>query len=64
MIFDEIYKNLHRNMQSRKKEISIMESVGMTERQVKEMLMWKGVFYTTGVLILTLIAGVGITYAI
>lgn len=24
MIFDEIYKNLHRNMQSRQKEISIM----------------------------------------
>ncbi len=41
-----------------------MESVGMTERQVKEMLMWEGVFYTIGVLILTLIAGVGITYAI
>lgn len=52
------------NMQSRQKEISIMESVGMTERQVKKMLMWEGVFYTTGVLTLTLTAGVGITYAI
>lgn len=52
------------NMQSRQKEISIMESVGMTERQVKKMLMWEGVFYTVGVLLLTLTAGVGITYAI
>lgn len=52
------------NMQSRQKELSIMESVGMTERQVKKMLVWEGVFYTGGVLVLTLTAGVGITYAI
>ncbi len=52
------------NMQSRQKEISIMESVGMTEQQVKEMLMWEGIFYTGGVLFLTLTAGIGITYAI
>ena len=36
------------NMQSRQKEISIMESVGMTERQVKKMLVWEGIFYTGG----------------
>lgn len=52
------------NMQSRQKEISIMESVGMTERQVKKMLVWEGVFYTGGVLFLTLTVGIGITYAI
>lgn len=52
------------NMQSRQKEISIMESVGMTERQVKKMLVWEGAFYTGGVLFLTLTAGIGITYAI
>ena len=40
------------NMQSRQKEISIMESVGMTERQVKKMLVWEGIFYTGGVLFL------------
>ena len=52
------------NMQSRQKEISIMESVGMTERQVKTMLVWEGIFYTGGVLFLTLTAGVAVTYAI
>ena len=52
------------NMQSRQKEISIMESVGMTERQVKKMLVWEGIFYTGGVLFLTLTVGIGITYAI
>ena len=52
------------NMQSRQKEISIMESVGMTERQVKKMLVWEGIFYTGGVLFLTLSVGIGITYAI
>lgn len=52
------------NMQSRQKEISIMESVGMTERQVNKMLVWEGIFYTGGVLFLTLTVGIGITYAI
>lgn len=52
------------NMQSCQKEISIMESVGMTERQVKKMLVWEGIFYTGGVLFLTLTVGIGITYAI
>lgn len=52
------------NMQSRQKEISIMESVGMTERQVKKMLVWEGIFYTGGMLFLTLTVGIGITYAI
>ena len=52
------------NMQSRQKEISIMESVGMTERQVKKLLVWEGIFYTGGVLFLTLTVGIGITYAI
>lgn len=36
----------------------------MTERQVKKMLVWEGIFYTGGVLFLTLTVGIGITYAI
>lgn len=52
------------NMQSRQKEIAILESVGMTGHQVKKMLVWEGIFYTGGVLFLTLTVGVGITYAI
>lgn len=52
------------NIQSRRKEISIMESVGMSEHQVRKMLVWEGLFYTGGVILLTLTAGLGITYAI
>lgn len=52
------------NVQSRRKEISIMESVGMSEHQVRKMLVWEGIFYTGGVILLTLTAGLGITYAI
>lgn len=52
------------NIQSRRKEISIMESVGMSEHQVRKMLVWEGIFYTGGVILLTLTAGSGITYAI
>ena len=52
------------NIQSRRKEISIMESVGMSEHQVRKMLVWEGIFYTGGVILLTLTAGLGITYAI
>lgn len=52
------------NIQSRRKEISIMESMGMSEHQVRKMLVWEGIFYTGGVILLTLTAGLGITYAI
>ena len=52
------------NIQSRRKEISIMESVGMSERQVRKMLVWEGIFYTGGVILLTITVGLGITYAI
>ena len=52
------------NIQSRRKEISIMESVGISEHQVRKMLVWEGIFYTGGVILLTLTAGLGITYAI
>ena len=52
------------NVQSRRKEISIMESVGMSEHQVRKMLVWEGIFDTGGVMLLTLTAGLGITYAI
>ncbi len=52
------------NMHYRRKEISMIESVGMTEHQVRKMLIWEGVLYTSGVIFLTLTAGLGITYGI
>lgn len=52
------------NMQNRRREISILESLGMTERQIRKMLIWEGTLYTTGVVFLTLTAGLGITYGV
>lgn len=52
------------NIQNRRKVISIMESVGMTEIQVKKMLVWEGILYTFGVVLLTLTVGLGITYGV
>ena len=51
-------------MQSRRKVISIMESVGMTEKQVKKMLIWEGLLYVIGVVCLTLTVGLAITYGV
>lgn len=50
------------NIQSRQKEIAIMESIGMTSRQVKKMLVLEGIFYAMGTLILTVTVGMGVTY--
>ncbi len=52
------------NMNNRRKEISIIESIGMTERQARKMLILEGILYATGVLFLTLTAGLGITYGV
>ena len=51
-------------MQSRRKVISIMESVGMTEKRVKKMLIWEGLLYVSGVICLTLTVGLAITYGV
>lgn len=50
------------NIQSRQKEIATMESIGMTSRQVKKMLILEGCFYAGGTLLLTVTAGLGVTY--
>lgn len=39
-----------------------MESIGMTGRQVRKMLIIEGVMYAAGTLILTMTAGLGVTY--
>ncbi len=50
------------SIQSRKLELSVMESIGMTERQMNGMLVLEGVFYAAGAWLVTLTAGLGITY--
>ncbi|MDD3404588.1 MAG: ABC transporter permease [Hespellia sp.] len=51
------------NMQSRQMEISIMESVGMSEKQVKGMLIKEGLLFALGSFAITATVGLGITYA-
>lgn len=50
------------NIQSRQMEIAVMESVGMTERQVKKMLVLEGILFAALSLIFAATAGLGVTY--
>ena len=52
------------NVQSRMTELSVMESVGMTDRQLLGMLAREGALYAGGAWGLTLTAGMGIVYLI
>ena len=51
------------NIQNRQTELSVMESVGMTEKQVKGMLIREGLLFAGISLLLTATAGLGVTYA-
>lgn len=50
------------NIQNRQVELAILESVGMTEKQIKLMLVVEGFFFAGLSLLLTATVGVGITY--
>ena len=50
------------NIQSRQVELAILESVGMTERQVTKMLMLEGILFAGCSLLLAATVGTGITY--
>lgn len=52
------------NIQSRQLELAVMESVGMTEKQVRKMLVWEGLLFAGYSLFLTATVGLGITYII
>lgn len=49
---------------TRRKELAVMESVGMTKKQVRKMLMLEGMYYGIITMILILTAGNGIVYAV
>lgn len=51
------------NIQNRQTELSVMESVGMTEKQVKGMLIREGLLYAGISLLFTATAGLLVTYA-
>lgn len=50
------------SIQSRKLELSVMESIGMTGKQMKGMLALEGLLYAAGAWFVTLTAGIGVTY--
>ncbi|MDO4338198.1 MAG: ABC transporter permease [Eubacteriales bacterium] len=50
------------NVQSRMTELSVMESIGMTTRQLLGMLVREGILYAGGAWLITLTAGMGATY--
>lgn len=52
------------NIQSRKAELAVMESVGMTDRQRNRLLVMEGLLFAGGSLMLTATAGLGVTYAV
>lgn len=52
------------SMQNRKLTFSIMESVGMSGKQIRKLLIREGFLYASGSVLITLTIGTGITYFI
>ena len=52
------------NIQNRRVEIAVLESIGMTGKQVKRMLILEGILYAGGAWVITGIAGTAVTYRI
>lgn len=49
---------------TRRKELAVMESVGMTKKQIKKMLMFEGIYYGIITMFLILTVGNAIVYAV
>ena len=54
--------NFVANVQNRMIYLSVMESIGMTPKQLLGMLIREGLFYVCGAWAVTLTAGMGVTY--
>ncbi|MDE7282819.1 MAG: ABC transporter permease, partial [Lachnospiraceae bacterium] len=50
------------NLQSSQTELSIMESIGMTGRQLRKLLIHEGILFAAGALLFSITAGLPITY--
>ncbi|MCH1978180.1 ABC transporter permease [Lawsonibacter sp. OA9] len=50
------------SIQNRRTSLAIMESIGMTDKQMRGMLMREGLLYAFGSVLLTATVGLGITY--
>ncbi len=56
-------RDAHRHLY-RRTELAVMESVGMTQKQVRRMLMLEGIYYAGITLVLILTLGSGILYLV
>ena len=52
------------NIESRRKELEILENIGMTYRQMKQMLVREGALYALLSVLLTFLAGLPVTYGL
>ena len=52
------------NIQSRKTELAVLESIGMTDRQRNRMLILEGLFFAAASLLVTATAGLGVTFVV
>ena len=52
------------NIQSRQRELAVLESVGMSDRQRNRLLVAEGLLYAAGSFLITATAGLGVTYVI
>ena len=50
------------NIQSSQVELAVMESIGMTKKQVKRLLIREGILFAGGSLLLMMTLGMGVTY--
>ena len=50
------------NLQSSQMELSVMESIGMTRRQLKKVLVWEGFLFAASTILFALSFGVPVTY--
>lgn len=50
------------NVQSRQKEFSIMESIGMSPKQVRHLLLQESLLFAGGSVLFTMTVGMGVTY--
>lgn len=52
------------NIQNRRTELAILESVGMTEKQMDNMLVYEGILLALGSVLITGTVGLGLTYLV
>ena len=52
------------NIANRRKELAILESIGMTRKQMNRMLMREGSIYALGAIFVTMVVGLPVTWGL